>query len=333
MPSFRVVPILRLAAVCVALVVAAYVIIQPSEESGSDSDGEPGPAGLSTTTAPPSVFGPIPSGGPGVVEHASGAVLPVQGGGDGSWEVLTPCARTTVVDGPRVTGAHVVLDPGHGGRETGAIGPTGVTEEALNLDIAQRVAHRLREAGAGVVLTRTGDVRVAIETRAAVVEALDPQLFVSIHHNSGPTVASTRPGVQVYHQDGEPEAARLGTLLFDGLQAAFSPFSDTWSAGNAIGVRARLGTDGDDYYGVLRRPAVPAVLIEALYLSSEPEASLLEGDEIREAEAAAIADAVIAWVGTDASGGGQLPTLVADESAGGGGGTTGCEDPAGLTGG
>ena len=326
MSSLRVAPLLRLAGVCLVLVAAVYVVVGPSDDAGDEVATDE----TSTTTAPPSVFGPAPSTGPGVIEHPTGAVLPVDEGGEGTWRVRTPCARTTVVDGERITGAHIVLDPGHGGRETGAIGPTGVTESELNLDVAERVADRLRDAGAVVVLTRNADIRVPIEGRAAVAEALDPVAFLSIHHNSGPTEASSRPGVQVYHQDAAPEAARLGSLLFDALQTAFDPFAETWSAGNAIGVRARLGTDGDDYYGVLRRPEVPAVLIEALYLSSEPEASLLERDDIREAEAAAIADAVIAWVGTDAAGGGQLPTLVADESAGGGGGATGCEDPPGL---
>ena len=98
-------------------------------------------------------------------------------------------------------------------------------------------------------------------------------------------------------------------------------------------MRARLGTDGSDYYGVLRdTPDVPAVLVEALYLSSEPEATLLTRADVRDAEARAIADAVIAWVTTDRDGSGELPTLEAAESAGGGGGTAGCVDPPGLTG-
>ena len=325
MSSLRIAPLLRLALACAVLVVVAYAIIRPSEDAGDRRAVE-----TTSTTSMPSVFGAVPDSGSGVVTHPSGAILPVTGGQEGAWEVLTPCGRTAVVDGERVAGAHVVLDPGHGGRETGAIGPSGVQEAELNLDVSRRVADRLREAGASVVLTREGDIRVAIRSRAAVAEALEPLVFISVHHNSGPTGPSERPGVQVYHQHEEPESARLGGLVWDRLQAAFAPFATTWSAGNAIGVRARLGTDGDDYYGVLRRPSAPSVLIEALYLSAEPEASLLLDDAIREAEAGAIADAVIAWVSSDAAGGGRLPTLVADESAGGGGGVENCEDPPGL---
>ena len=330
MSSLRIAPLARLALACLLLVVLAYVVIRPAEDAGP---GGPTGAETTSTTAAPSVFGPVPSTGPGAVAHPSGAVLPVTGGTEGAWEVTTPCGRTAVVDGTLVAGAHVVLDPGHGGRETGAIGPTGIQEAELNLDVARRVAARLRAAGATVVLTREADIRVAIQTRAAVAEALAPLVFISIHHNSGPTQPSSRPGVQVYHQHEEPGSARLAGLLWDRLQRAFTPFATTWSAGNAVGVRARLGTDGDDYYGVLRRPTAPSVLIEALYLSDEPEATLLLDDAIREAEAEAIAGAVGAWVGSDATGGGQLPTLVADESAGGGGGAANCEDPPGLSGG
>ena len=61
--------------------------------------------------------------------------------------------------------------------------------------------------------------------------------------------------------------------------------------------------------------------------SSEPEASLLLEDDVRQAEAEAIADAVVGWLETGYAGSGFLPPLRSAESAGGGGGTGGCEDP------
>jgi N-acetylmuramoyl-L-alanine amidase len=322
-------PLLRLALACGALVALVFVVVRPSEDGGLELPT----ADRTTSTTAPSVFGPVPTGGSGVVRTDSGAVLPVTGGSDGRWEVMTPCARTVTVEGDRVRGAHVVIDPGHGGTETGAIATTGVTEAELNLDVARRTARHLEEAGATVVLTRQSDLRVTIATRAAVADALEPLAFISIHHNSGPTSPSERPGVQVFHQTEEPEAERLASLTWAHLMDGFAPFADTWSSGDAIGIRARLGTDGDDYYGVLRRPEVPSVLVEALYLSGEPEADLLADEPIREAEAEAIADAVTAWVGTEDSGGGQIPTLVSDESSGGGGGTGNCTDPPELQGG
>lgn len=325
MPLPRTSPLARLALFCAALVAFVFVVVRPSEDGPSRPDDR-----AATSTTERSVFGPVPSTGAGVVRTESGAVVPVTSGQDGRWKVTTPCSRTATVEGERIEGAHIVIDPGHGGTETGAIGPSGVTEAELNLDVARRAARHLEKAGATVVLTRQADLRVTIATRAAVAEALDPLAFVSIHHNSGPTSASERPGVQVFHQSEEPDAERLASLLWAELMRRFEPFSETWSAGDAIGIRARLGTDGGDYYGVLRRPEVPSVLVEALYLSGEVEAELLRGEAIREAEAEAIASAIVAWVSTEDSGGGQIPTLVSDESSGGGGGTGNCSDPPDL---
>ncbi len=322
--------LLRLGIICLGAVLLAYVVIRPG--GSSPTVDRPGDGSASASSAVVA-FGPVPASGTGVVRTAGGAVLPVTGGSDGAWQVLTPCAHTAVVDGPRLGGAHVVLDPGHGGRETGAVGPGGLVEADLNLDVARRAAAMLEDAGATVALTRDADLRVTLATRAAVAEALRPLAFISIHHNSGPTHRSSRPGVQVYHQHRRSEAGRLGRLLWEQLRHTFGSFSTTFSAGNATGVRARLGTDGADYYGVLRdAPDVPAVLVEALYLSSEPEATLLTRADVRDAEARAIADAVTAWLTTDRDGSGELPPLEATESAGGGGGTKGCVDPPGLTG-
>ncbi len=331
MPPVNARPLLRLAVVCAALIAIAYVLFGRgggAEQTTVDAD-----ATEAAPTTQPFPFGPVPDSGAGVVQTASGLVLPVTGGEEGTWEVLTPCANQATLAGERIRGAHIVLDPGHGGFETGAVGPSGVVEAEINLDVARLAKDRLEELGATVVLTRTADTRVTVTTRAAIARALDPLAFVSIHHNGGPTTASDEPGVLVFTQDGVAEATRLGGVLFEELQAGVAPLSDTWSAGNAVGVRARLGADGDDYYGVLREAVdVPAVLLEALYLSSEPEALLLLEPAIREAEAQAIADGIVAWLETDRPGSRFLPTLEATETAGGGGGTAGCEDPLELVG-
>lgn len=323
-------PLARLAVGC-AVVVSSVVLLSAWR---GDGDGDRGDGETTTTATVPDPFGPVPTAGAGAVRTDGGLLLPVTGGGPGAWEVLTPCAEAAVVDGEHVAGAHVVIDPGHGGEETGAIGPSGVIEAELNLDVAQRAAQVLRDAGATVALTRADETRVTIRTRAAIARALQPLVFISIHHNGGPTSPAGRPGVQVYHQHRTPPSARLAGLLFEDLQAALTPFSDTWSGGSATGVRARLGTDGADFYGILREAGdVPSVLVEALYLSHEPEASLLLQPEVRQAEAEAIAAAVGSWVDTRRAGSGHLPPLTASESAGGGGGTAGCEDPAELAGG
>jgi N-acetylmuramoyl-L-alanine amidase len=316
----------RFAIACLALIALAYAIGQLTGDDGAATVTTP------TIPEPLSPFDDVSEAGTGVVRTASGLILPITGGTEGAWQVLTPCANELVVDGERVAGAHVVIDPGHGGFETGAVGPSGIVEAEVNLDVARRTRDRLEALGATVVLTRDDDIRLTLQTRVEIAQALDPLLFISIHHNGGPTRPSSRPGTQVYHQHQTPQSARFAGVVFEHLQEAFAPFSDTWSGGNATGVRPRLTDDGTDFYGVLRGTAgVPSVLIEALYQSSEPEASLLLRDDVRDAEAQAIADAVVAWIESPYAGSGYLPPLVASESAGGGGGTAGCEDPEELT--
>jgi N-acetylmuramoyl-L-alanine amidase len=94
----------------------------------------------------------------------------------------------------------VVLDPGHGGDQEGAISPAGVKEKDLALDIARRIAARLKRGGAKVILTRSGDIGVPLANRAAIATAIRADLFVSVHLNSMPTAEQRRSsrGVETY---------------------------------------------------------------------------------------------------------------------------------------
>lgn len=283
-----------------------------------------------TTTERPSAFPALQTDGPPrAVRTGSGLVLPITGGEPGSWQVTTPCAAAAVVDGEPLSGAHVVLDPGHGGTEIGAVGPSGLTEAEVNLEIAVRAARRLQAEGATVALTRSSDVRVTIQTRAEIAAALDPLAFISIHHNAVPRGTSDTPGSEVYHQLASAESKRLAGLLWEELIEELGPFSEAWAVGSQPGALARQSIDtGDDYYGVLRRSqGVPAVLSEAAYLSNPAEDALLNTEAFRDAEAKAIADAVLRYVTTDEPGSGFRPPKVVETPAGGGGGTAGCEDP------
>lgn len=85
----------------------------------------------------------------------------------------------------------IVIDPGHGGRDTGTIGPTGLMEKDVALDVAKRLAKLVEERlGAEVVLTRTEDVSVPLEARTELANQEKADLFLSIHVNS-----SRYPGV------------------------------------------------------------------------------------------------------------------------------------------
>ncbi len=90
----------------------------------------------------------------------------------------------------------VVLDPGHGGHDTGTIGPTGLAEKDLVLDVARRLGALIEERlGAEVVYTRTDDTFVPLEQRTAIANQSKADLFLSIHANAGSRSAS---GVETY---------------------------------------------------------------------------------------------------------------------------------------
>lgn len=91
----------------------------------------------------------------------------------------------------------VIIDAGHGGHDTGSIGPTGYTEKDLTLDVAKRLKTLIEtELGADVVMTRGDDTFIPLETRTAIANQKDADLFISIHANSSKT--RTVRGVETY---------------------------------------------------------------------------------------------------------------------------------------
>ncbi|MDX9703201.1 MAG: N-acetylmuramoyl-L-alanine amidase [Candidatus Auribacterota bacterium] len=82
--------------------------------------------------------------------------------------------------------AFVILDPGHGGKDSGAVSPSGILEKNVTLSIAQKVARRLSEYGVSVLLTRTDDRFLSLKERNLFIKKHRPDLSISIHANSSP---------------------------------------------------------------------------------------------------------------------------------------------------
>ncbi len=123
-------------------------------------------------------------------------------------DLWKPALRPTHPKGrPRVK--VVALDPGHGGTEAGAVGPTGLKEKDVTLDIARHAARLLKGAGLKAVLTRDGDRTVSLEERSAIALAVDADILVSIHANADPT--RKQQGVETYYLDvgSDQYAAKL----------------------------------------------------------------------------------------------------------------------------
>ncbi len=84
----------------------------------------------------------------------------------------------------RLEGVHIMLDPGHGGRDTGCIGASATTEAELNLRLAQQLARQLRKRGARVTLTRDADRDLGLYERVHLADSLYVDFFLSLHYNS-----------------------------------------------------------------------------------------------------------------------------------------------------
>lgn len=142
------------------------------------------------------------SGVPSAVLTPLGIPVAVLGESDAGLLVQTPCGSTAVISsGVPIDRAQVVIDPGHGGKwDTGAVGPNGLIERDLNLNLSRAVVKELSQRGIPAITTRTGDYGMLLSVRAAFADALDADALVSIHHNAPTWSRSSLPGTEVFVQ-------------------------------------------------------------------------------------------------------------------------------------
>lgn len=150
----------------------------------------------------------------------------------------------------------VLLDPGHGGIDPGAVGL--VTEKIVTLDVALRVRRLLQEAGVDVVMTRDRDTQLHLEKSTDLnmrsEMARGKQLFVSIHANSTPPANVLRGyGIETWWNPNHPQSIKLASLIQREVIAQTSAFD--------------RGIKSNQSLGVLRRNPAPAVLIEMGFTS------------------------------------------------------------------
>ncbi|MEX2586600.1 MAG: N-acetylmuramoyl-L-alanine amidase [Actinomycetota bacterium] len=253
---------------------------------------------------------------------------------EGEWaRVETPCALSRWMrldEAVRLASAQVVLDPGHGGGETGAVGPGGLQEKDVNLQVASRAARVLNGRGVPTVLTREQDYRATLAFRAAFAEVADSEVFVSIHHNADPDGPMERPGTETYYQYRSTESKRLAGLIHEETVDRLSGLSAEWVGDTDAGAKWRLNSRGTDYYGLLRLTAqagVPSVLAELSFISNSAEEELLRREDVIDLEAQAVAGGVLRYLDTEDPGSGFSTPYPRRQPAGPGGGTSGCTDP------
>jgi N-acetylmuramoyl-L-alanine amidase len=307
--------------------------------TGDDPDGAAGGAdegGSATSVAEGDPYPAIETeifaidDGVSAVRSPSGVLLVVTGRTAGGRVVTTPCGFTTVLEGGEPVGdIAVVIDPGHGGSEAGAEDIPNLSEAKLNLALAKRTEAELTARGISVVLTRDEDFRITVRQRAAIADAVGPEIFISIHHNTPASRASATPGTEVYVQQGVPASRRLGGLLHQSVVDALATnFGDVeWTARDDAGVLVVLNDDGEDAYGIARYPATPSALVEMAYMGNPSEAEMLSNPDYLEIGAVALADGIERFLTTDASGTDPAGQPRIFNPSGRTGGVDGCVDP------
>jgi len=207
----------------------------------------------------------------------------------------------------------VVLDPGHGGKDPGAIGVGGLREKVVTLQLARALRSKLEARGFQVVMTREGDRTLGLEERSAIAEASRGDLFVSLHANAAPRRSAH--GIETYYLDENHErhsltvaarengvppnqvnalqrtlaqlrvsevsplsrrlAERIQNELVNGLPQKYRPVPD-------------LGVKKGPFY-VLYLSSMPAVLVESGFVTHAAEAKRLADDRYLDALAERIA--------------------------------------------
>ncbi|SEP68840.1 N-acetylmuramoyl-L-alanine amidase [Virgibacillus subterraneus] len=109
-----------------------------------------------------------------------------------------------------LAGYNIVLDPGHGGKDPGAIGIGGTFEKGIIMDTADNVAKQLRDAGATVILTREDDYFIPLEERVRISNAYNTHAFISLHYNAYPSLAIN--GVSTYFHSGGDDRVLAGEV-------------------------------------------------------------------------------------------------------------------------
>ena len=199
----------------------------------------------------------------------------------------------------------IVLDPGHGGKDTGKVnGPYKYTEKAATLDTAARLKILLEKQGFEVVFTRTKDVFVDLDDRPALAANAKADLFISLHYNAGPAGDSSSDGIETYcltpagQKSTNAGKAKSTTGVEPGNRF------DTANMALGWGIQRRLvkSTGADDRgvrrarFAVLRTLTCPGVLIEGGFMSSRKEGALIADAAYRQKIAEAVAAGIVDYV-------------------------------------
>jgi N-acetylmuramoyl-L-alanine amidase len=194
----------------------------------------------------------------------------------------------------------VVLDPGHGGQDSGAV-CGGVLEKDLTLDVARRIDRLLDSEGVPTLMTRTADTYVSLADRAALANRLRNCIFVSIHFNEDNKPIAR--GVETYYAAHQlaPGSFLASWLPFLSRPLPDSPNPESRNLARfiqeALVARTQAvdrGTQPGQFF-VITNVTAPAVLIEGGFLTNKEDVSKLATEDYRDQIAVAVADGILRY--------------------------------------
>ncbi len=197
-------------------------------------------------------------------------------------QVSVPAPRTTTPDTPLPTprgGQVVVIDPGHGGPDPGAIGISGIREKDIVIDIGSQVARILQQQGVQVIMTRTSDIDLDLPPRVAMAERARAAVFVSIHANA---ISMSRPdvnGLETYYAPGK--SSRLAAAIHNSILSSMN-------------IRDRSVRAARFY--VIRNTSMPAALVETGFVTGAEDAANFQSPAWRSQMAQAIARGILQFL-------------------------------------
>ncbi|OLS02108.1 N-acetylmuramoyl-L-alanine amidase CwlD [Tissierella creatinophila] len=194
-----------------------------------------------------------------------------------------------------VTDKIIVIDPGHGGVDPGTVGESGTLESKINLELSLKLKSLLEQSGAIVIMTRSDNKGLYtsksntlrekkiedLKNRRKIVEDSEAEIFISIHMNS--FTSSKYYGAQTFFNEGSIEGEKLANTI----QVEFRERLDNDNL--------RTPTARDNIY-VLKELNIPAVLVEAGFLSNPLEEKLLKNKKHQEKVAWSIFSGLIKYI-------------------------------------
>ena len=192
-------------------------------------------------------------------------------------------------------GKVIIIDAGHGGEDSGAIGITGILEKDLNLSIALQLGEELEKRGYTVILTRTEDKMLYLpeenikgmrkisdlKNRCKITENYEDCILVSIHMNS--YGASKYSGLQVYYQDANDESKILASKIQNSVRESLQQQN------------SRQTKSGKSLY-ILENAKCPSVIVECGFLSNEEECKKLSEKEYQKQLSFSIICGIIEYI-------------------------------------